>query len=86
MFLLGPNGCGKSTLLKILTGRIDKYSGKYEYGHNVNLGYYDQEQEDLNPENTLLDEVWVSNEKLTQTQIRNTLAMFLFKGEDVLKP
>ena len=85
VFLLGPNGCGKSTLLKILTGRIDKYSGKYEYGHNVNLGYYDQEQEDLNPENTLLDEVWVSNEKLTQTQIRNTLAMFLFKGEDVLK-
>ena len=41
VFLLGPNGCGKSTLLKILTGRIDKYNGKYEYGHNVNLGYYD---------------------------------------------
>lgn len=85
VFLLGPNGCGKSTLLKILTGRIDKYSGQYEYGHNVNLGYYDQEQEDLDPENTVIDEVWDANERLTQTEIRNTLAMFLFKGEDVLK-
>lgn len=85
VFLLGPNGCGKSTLLKILTGRIDNYTGKYEYGYNVNLGYYDQEQEDLAPENTVIDEVWAVNEKLTQTEIRNALAMFLFKGEDVLK-
>ncbi|ABN53020.1 MAG TPA: ABC transporter ATP-binding protein [Hungateiclostridium thermocellum] len=86
VFILGPNGCGKSTLLKILTGKIDDYEGSFRYGHNVNPGYYDQEQEGLNPNNTVIDEVWSADEKLTQTEIRNVLAMFLFKGEDVLKP
>lgn len=86
VFILGPNGCGKSTLLKILTGEIDSYKGSFRYGHNVNLGYYDQEQEELNPNNTLIDEVWSADEKLSEKEIRNVLAMFLFKGEDVLKP
>ena len=86
VFILGPNGCGKSTLLKILTGKIDDYEGSFRYGHNVNPGYYDQEQEGLNPNNTVIDEVWSADEKLTQTEIRNVLALFLFKGEDVLKP
>ncbi|HOM01512.1 MAG TPA: ABC-F type ribosomal protection protein [Acetivibrio sp.] len=86
VFILGPNGCGKSTLLKILTGKIHGYQGSFRYGHNVTLGYYDQEQEELDPNNTLIDEVWSADEKLTQTEIRNVLAMFLFKGEDVLKP
>lgn len=86
VFILGPNGCGKSTLLKILIGEIDSYRGSFQYGHNVRLGYYDQEQEGLNPDNSLIDEVWSTNEKLSHTEIRNTLAMFLFTGEDVLKP
>lgn len=86
IFILGPNGCGKSTLLKILAGRLNETAGSFEYGHNVRMGYYDQEQENLSPENTILDEVWNSNEKLTQTEVRNALSALLFKGEDVLKP
>jgi ATP-binding cassette subfamily F protein 3 len=85
VFLLGPNGCGKSTLLKILSGRLDATSGKFRYGAKVALGYYDQEMEDLNDENTILDEVWSVNQKLIQTEVRSALASFLFTAEDVLK-
>jgi len=86
VFILGPNGCGKSTLLKIITGKLEPTSGSFEYGHNIKIGYYDQEQADLDDSNTILDEVWNGNEKLTQAQIRNALASFLFRGEDVFKP
>lgn len=85
VFLLGPNGCGKSTLLKILTGKLDASSGKFNFGARVNLGYYDQEMEDLNNDNTILDEVWSVNQKLIQTEVRSALAAFLFTGEDVFK-
>lgn len=85
-FLLGPNGCGKSTLLKILAGRLTQTSGNFEYGHKIILGYYDQELEDLDENETVLEEVWNADEKLTHTQIRNALAQFLFTGEDVYKP
>lgn len=85
IFLLGPNGCGKSTLLKILAGKIPQSGGNFEYGHKIVLGYYDQELEGLNESNTVLEEVWNDNEKLTHTQIRNALAQFLFSGEDVFK-
>jgi ATP-binding cassette subfamily F protein 3 len=86
IFLLGPNGCGKSTLLKILAGRLPQSEGFFEYGHKIVLGYYDQELEGLDDANTVLEEVWNDNEKLTHTQIRNALAQFLFIGEDVFKP
>lgn len=85
VFLLGPNGCGKSTLLKILAGKMSQSEGNYEYGHKILLGYYDQELEGLTDSNTVLEEVWNGNEKLTHTQIRNALAQFLFLGEDVFK-
>lgn len=85
VFLLGPNGCGKSTLLKILAGRLQQTDGSFEYGHKIVLGYYDQELEDLNENNSVIEEVWNDNEKLTHTQIRNALAQFLFTGEDVFK-
>ncbi|NLK88464.1 MAG: ABC-F type ribosomal protection protein [Clostridiaceae bacterium] len=86
VFLLGPNGCGKSTLLKILAGRMPQTFGNFEYGHKIILGYYDQELEGLDESNTVLEEVWTDNERLTHTQIRNALAQFLFTGEDVYKP
>jgi len=85
LFLLGPNGCGKSTLLKILAGKISQTSGCFEYGHKIILGYYDQELAGLNESNTILEEVWNDNDKLTHTQVRNALALFLFSGEDVYK-
>lgn len=85
VFLLGPNGCGKSTLLKILAGRLAASSGKFSFGAKVDLGYYDQEMEDLNEDNTILDEVWSVNQKLIQTEVRSALAAFLFTGEDVFK-
>lgn len=86
VFLLGPNGCGKSTLLKVLCGKLRQTDGIFEYGHKVKVGYYDQEHEELNDNNMVIEEVWSANEKLTQTELRNALASFLFKGEDVFKP
>ncbi|MBO5648399.1 MAG: ABC-F family ATP-binding cassette domain-containing protein [Clostridia bacterium] len=85
VFVWGPNGCGKSTLLKIIMGRIAPDRGDYEYGYNVTVGYYDQEQQDLDGNNTVLEELWSSYENLSQTEIRNTLALFLFRGDDIEK-
>ena len=85
IFLLGSNGCGKSTLLKIIAERLEMETGSIELGHNVDVGYFDQHQEDINENNSIIDEVWNSNPELTQTQVRNAIAAFLFKGEDVFK-
>ncbi len=86
VFLLGPNGCGKSTLVKILVSKLQADSGVVEFGHKVNIGYYDQELTDLDESKTILEELIDSNNDLTLTQIRTLLSSFLFTGEDVLKP
>lgn len=80
VFLLGANGCGKTTLLRML-----KSSDSVRLGARVTLGYFDQLQGDLNPENTVLDEVWNSYRHLLETTVRNALAAFLFFGDDVFK-
>lgn len=85
LFIIGKNGCGKSTLMKILCGQISQDSGIFEYGYNVTRGYYDQENQNLNESNTVIDELWDHYSHLTQTEIRNALALFLFKGEDIFK-
>ena len=85
VFILGPNGCGKTTLLKIVMGQLSPDGGEYVIGANTFLGYYDQIQENLSMDKTVIDEVWDEYPTLTQTQIRNALAAFLFRGDDVFK-
>ncbi len=85
IFLLGENGCGKSTLIKILAGIQRQTSGAFDWGANVRVGYYDQENQNLDSSKTVLDELWDEYPHLTQTEVRNMLALLLFKGEDVIK-
>lgn len=85
LFIAGPNGCGKSTLIKIIADKLAQDAGSFEFGYNVTVGYYDQENQNLDPENTVLDELWNCYEGLTQTEIRSALALFLFKGDDIEK-
>ncbi|MBQ7521417.1 MAG: ABC-F family ATP-binding cassette domain-containing protein [Clostridia bacterium] len=86
VFVLGMNGCGKTTLFKILLNKIHADSGRIEYGVNVDTGYFDQVQENLNLENNALNEVWDMFPFMTQTEVRTALGSFLFKGDDVFKP
>ncbi len=85
LFLVGPNGCGKSTLIKLMLGKLTPQRGYMEAGYNVSIGYYDQENQNLTPSNTVLDELWNAFPSLTELEIRNTLALFRFVGEDVYK-
>ena len=83
--LIGNNGTGKSTLLKILIGQMQPDRGSVTLGTNVNIGYYDQEHQILHPDKTLFEELQDTYPELNNTQIRNTLASFLFTGDDVFK-
>ncbi len=83
LFVVGPNGCGKSTLIKLLLGKLEPQRGYLEAGYHVEIGYYDQENQNLSPENTVLDEVWNAYPTLTETTVRGALARFRFVGEDV---
>lgn len=83
--LIGGNGTGKSTIFKILTESIIPDSGTVKLGANVHIGYYDQEHSLLVPTNTLVDEISDAHPKMTNTEIRNLLAAFLFTGDDVFK-
>lgn len=83
--IIGNNGTGKTTILKIINGLVDADSGMIKLGTNVHIGYYDQEQHNLTDENTLFEEIANSYPNMTNTKIRNTLAAFMFTGEDVFK-
>lgn len=86
VFIIGGNGCGKTTLFRILTGKTPMNSGEYDYGANVEIGYFDQMQQNLDLSKTALDEVWDTFPNMTQTEVRSALASFLFKGDEVSKP
>jgi ATP-binding cassette subfamily F protein 3 len=83
--LIGENGRGKTTLFKIIMDDIKADSGFSVLGKNVFIGYYDQEQSNLNGDKTIIDEVWDDFPELTTTEIRSSLAAFLFTGDDVFK-
>lgn len=83
--IIGDNGTGKTTLLKILNGLLPADSGSFRLGTNVEIGYYDQEHHVLHSEKTLFDEISDDYPYLTNTEIRNVLAAFLFTGDDVFK-
>ena len=85
LFIVGPNGCGKSTLIKLMLGKLSPRTGYIEAGYNVEIGYYDQENQNLTPSNTVLDELWNAYPTQTELAVRNTLARFRFIGEDVFK-
>lgn len=83
--IIGSNGIGKSTLLKTLVGNVNPISGNYEFGHNVQIGYFDQQMLGLNPDKTVFDDFYDEFPELTVTEVRNSLAAFMFSGEDVFK-
>jgi len=86
VFLIGPNGCGKTSLLKVLLHIYKQTFGDFRFGANIDIGYYDQAQGNLDESKTVIDEIWDLHPYMTQTQVRSALAVFLFKGEDVYKP
>ncbi|TVX94905.1 ABC-F family ATP-binding cassette domain-containing protein [Cohnella terricola] len=83
--LLGPNGVGKTTLLRALINKLPVRGGVIEWGAGVSLGYYDQDQRELNPANTVLEEVWSAYPHQPEAEIRTVLGNFLFSGDDVRK-
>lgn len=83
--LIGDNGRGKTTLFNIIRQRIQPDEGYTVLGRNVSLGYYDQEQADLDPNKTVMDEVWDDFPELTTTELRTALGNYLFRGDDVFK-
>ena len=86
IFLIGPNGCGKTSLLKTLLGEYQPDTGEIRFGAQIDVGYYDQSQNNLDDSKTVIDEIWDLHPQMNQTQVRNALAVFLFRGEDVFKP
>jgi len=83
--LVGPNGIGKSTLLKVLVGRLAPLFGEFRFGTGVSIGYYDQEQAELNDRNRVIDEIWNEWPLMREQEVRSVLGQFLFSGDDVFK-
>ena len=85
MAIVGPNGIGKSTLIKTLVKELPAISGSFKFGHQIDVGYFNQESAQMKSNKNVLDELWDIDPDATQTQIRNTLASFLFTQDEVFK-
>lgn len=85
VFLVGGNGTGKTTLLNIIGKKYSQDNGKLDYGQKVQIGFYDQEQSNLDYNGTILEEIYNSQEKISETDARTSLSTFLFFGDDVYK-
>lgn len=85
LLIIGRNGCGKSTLIKLIMGKLRATHGRIDTGYNVEIGYYDQENQNLDPSLTVLEELWGHYPTLTEQKIRATLAAFNFRGDDIYK-
>ena len=83
--LVGANGCGKSTFLKVLTGQMPPAAGHYRLGAGVRLGYFQQNTDSLDPENTILEEMQNAFPHAVEGELRNYLGAFLFRGDDIYK-
>lgn len=83
--IIGPNGKGKSTLMKTLMQQIPPLSGGFLLGHQIEIGYFDQELAQFDTTNTVIEEVWKDFPDLNRTEIRTALGCFLFSGDDVFK-
>jgi len=83
--VIGPNGKGKSTFMKTLMKQVEPLSGSFLLGHQIEVGYFDQELAQFNSANTVLEEVWNDFPDLNRTEVRTALGCFLFTGEEVFK-
>ncbi|WP_147536243.1 ABC-F family ATP-binding cassette domain-containing protein [Bacillus marasmi] len=83
--LVGPNGIGKSTLLKTIVQKLEPLEGHFQFGSNVTIGYYDQEQAELTSNKRVLNELWDEYPLKSEKEVRTVLGNFLFSGDDVLK-
>lgn len=83
--VIGGNGIGKSTFLKTLTGKVAALSGEFSFGPKVEIGYFDQQMAQYTSDKQVIDDYWDEFPTLTQTEVRNELAAFLFTGDDVFK-
>jgi ATP-binding cassette subfamily F protein 3 len=84
--IIGPNGSGKTTMLEVLLGHEDADAGSVRWGANLNIGYYDQKLDDFDPESTVVEEVAEGRRGERDQELRDVLAMMLFRGDDIYKP
>lgn len=83
--IIGPNGIGKSTLLKTIMKKLEPKDGSIKYGASLDIGYYDQELQSLDPSKTILDTIWDRHKTMPEKDVRSILASFLFTAEDIDK-